>query len=274
MASIGVFDSGFGGLTILKSLQVALPQHNFIYLCDNARAPYGEKSFETVNLYTTQAVDWLFAQDCPLIILACNTASALALRNIQHKHLPAIHAGHKRVLGVVRPTTETIGQYSQSHIIGLLGTPATVGSGSYKIEIEKFFPEVELYQEACPLWVPMIEHGEYRKESSKAVVKENLEKLISQNPKMDTILLACTHYPILQDIIEEYVPSNIKVITQGDIVAKSLKSYLQRHPILNQSISRNGETKFYTTEANTDLFIEKAKLFYGQIDSVKHQPSI
>jgi len=240
MQAIGVFDSGFGGLTVLKSLQEAMPDCDFIYLGDNARAPYGEKSFELVNQYTTEAVDWLFSQGCPLVILACNTASALALRNIQQLHLSQKHGTDKRVLGVVRPTTEIIGQYSKTKHIGLLGTPATIESNSYGIEISKFFPEVKLSQEACPLWVPMIEHGTYSEESSKKVVEENIQTLLKMDANIDTILLACTHYPILLPIIEEFVPKHIKVITQGNIVARSLDDYFNRHLSIKDTISKSG----------------------------------
>ncbi len=270
MQGIGVFDSGFGGLTILESLQESMPEHDFMYLGDNARTPYGDKSFEQVNQYTKEAIDWLFEQGCPLVILACNTASALALRNIQQIHLKLNHGAKKRVLGVVRPTTEIIGNYSKTNKIGLLGTPATVESNSYGIEVKKFFPQVSLYQEACPFWVPMIEEHTYEDASSKIQIQKNCEALLKKNKDIDTILLACTHYPILLPIIEKIVPKEIRIVTQGDIVAKSLLEYLHRHPEMENLISKNKNTVFYTTETDIEKFKEKSTHFYKAISTVRH----
>jgi glutamate racemase len=270
MQGIGVFDSGFGGLTILESLQELMPEYDFMYLGDNARAPYGEKSFDQVNEYTKEAIDWLLEQGCPMVILACNTASALALRNIQQIHLKQNHGAEKRVLGVVRPTTEIIGNYSKANKIGLLGTPATVESNSYGIEVKKFFPKVSLYQESCPLWVPMIENHTYHEASSKIQIQKNCEALLKQDKDIDTILLACTHYPILLPIIKQIVPKEIQIVTQGDIVAKSLLEYLHRHPKMDESISKNKNTAFYTTETDINKFKEKSTHFYKTISTVRH----
>ena len=212
----------------------------------------------------------LFNQGCPLIILACNTASALALRNIQQIHLKKNYDDDKRVLGVVRPSTEVIGNFSKTKNIGLLGTPGTVESNSYGIEISKFFPEVTLYQESCPLWVPMIEHGTYTEDSSKSVVEQNIQTLLGQDSDIDTILLACTHYPILLPIINEIVPNGIRVIPQGEIIAQSLKDYFNRHLALSDSISKNGQTKFFTTDVNVEKFMEKSTPFYSSISHVNH----
>jgi glutamate racemase len=226
---IGVFDSGIGGLTVFRSIVEQLPGYDYLYLGDNGRAPYGNRSFTTIHQYTWECVQWMFAQGCPLVILACNTASAKALRTIQQKDLPEKYAD-RRVLGVIRPTAEVIGRYTKTDEIGVLGTTGTVQSGSYLLEIEHFFPQLKVYQQACPLWVPLIESGEYSKPGADYYVQEYLDQLMGQSPNIDTLLLACTHYPLLQDKIKAYLPSNINVLAQGDIVAKSLTDYLQRHP--------------------------------------------
>src|ERR1700753_3916758 len=226
---IGIFDSGYGGLTVFRSIIQQLPDYDYVYIGDTARAPYGNRSFQTIHQYTWECVQWLFKQGCPLVILACNTASAKALRTIQQRDLlnedPA-----KRVLGVIRPTAEVIGNYSQSKEIGVLGTKGTVQSNSYGIEIGNFFPDVKVYQQACPLWVPLIENGEHDKPGADYFVKQYLDQVIAQSTDIDTILLACTHYPLLQSKIEAYLPKHIKTISQGGIVAESLKDYLGRHP--------------------------------------------
>ena len=259
---IGVFDSGYGGLTILKDIKNILPQYDYIYLGDNARAPYGTRSFETVYEYTLQAVKWFFAQGCPLVILACNTASAKALRTIQQNDLPNIDKD-KRVLGIVRPTSEVIGNYSVNKKIGILATRGTVNSESYLIEIKKFFPETAVTQKACPIWVPLVEYGEYKNEGTDFFVKKYIDELLQTEPEIDTILLACTHYPILKKSIEKAVPENVQVIAQGEIVAHSLKDYLHRHPEMESSISKGGTLEFFTTDEE-EGFTQQATIFYGE----------
>ena len=259
---IGVFDSGYGGLTVLKEITEMLPAYDYIYLGDSARTPYGPRPFETVYEYTLQAVRWLFDQGCPLVILACNTASAKALRTIQQKDLPLIDPD-RRVLGVIRPTTEVIGDYTETGHIGILGTQGTVESGSYKIEIGKFFPDVKLYQQACPDWVPLVESGRYLEPDAAPIIKSCLDKLIEQSIYIDTILLACTHYPLLIDLIKSQLTAPIQVISQGEIIATSLKYYLERHPGMTSSISEGGMVNFYTTGDPVD-FGAKASLFWGE----------
>lgn len=258
---IGVFDSGYGGLTVLREIVNKLPQYDYIYLGDNARAPYGPRSFDTVYRYTLQCVNWFFKQNCSLVILACNTASAKALRSIQQNDLPKIDPG-KRVLGVIRPTTEIIGKFSESKHIGILATSGTVSSDSYTIEIEKFFPGIKVFQQACPMWVPLVENDEYNSHGADFFVKKYINQLLDQSPVIDTILLACTHYPLLQDKIREHTPADIKIISQGAMVAESLADYLQRHPEIENRISANGEHKFYTTDSTQD-FDRHAASFYG-----------
>jgi glutamate racemase len=259
---IGVFDSGYGGLTVLKSMVARLPQYDYVYLGDNARAPYGNRSFETVYHYTLQCVRWLFDQGCPLVILACNTASAKALRTIQQNDLPNI-AGSNRVLGVIRPTTEVIGNFTRSGKVGVLATRGTVLSGSYPIEIEKFFPDLAVYQQACPLWVPLIENNEHDKPGADYFVKEYLDQLQQQAPGIDTVLLACTHYPLLKEKISRFLPQGTTLISQGEIVADSLADYLVRHPGMESRCSKGGRLSFYTTDSPED-FDNHASIFYGQ----------
>ena len=211
---IGIFDSGYGGLTVFRSIFQQLPQYDYIYLGDTARAPYGNRTFQTIHQYTWECVQWLFKQGCPLVILACNTASAKALRTIQQKDL-LNEDPTKRVLGVIRPTAEVIGNYTKTDEIGVLGTKGTVQSGSYLIEIGHFFPEIEVYQQACPLWVPLIENGEYDQPGADYFVKKYLGQIIAQAPGIDTLLLACTHYPLLQQKIAEFLPSGITVVSAG-----------------------------------------------------------
>ncbi len=238
---IGVFDSGYGGLTVLRELIVELPQYDYLYLGDNARAPYGNRSFETVYHYTKECVDWFFAQGCTLVILACNTASAKALRSIQQNHLVKNYPG-KRVLGVIRPTTEIIGQQSSTQHIGILATNGTVQSASYPIEIKKFYPEAKVYQQACPMWVPLVENDEYNSKGADYFIKKDIDQLLNHSNKIDTILLACTHYPLLINKIKETVADNINVVSQGEIVAKSLINYLERHPEIETEITKNGSS--------------------------------
>lgn len=259
--SIGIFDSGYGGLTVLKEIVKHLPQYDYIYLGDNARAPYGPRSFETVYHYTWECVQWFFKQQCPLVILACNTASAKALRTIQQNNLP-VTAPDKRVLGVIRPTTERIGEFTKTGSIGVLGTTGTVQSESYVIEIKKFFPHLLVYQQACPMLVPLIENREYETDGADFFIKQYLEKLITQSDKIDTVLLACTHYPILKNKFRQFLSEKIAIISQGDIVAESLVNYLIRHPEMEQKCSKNEKIFFYTTDSAQD-FDRQASIFYG-----------
>lgn len=268
ISPIGIFDSGYGGLTILKEIKKYLPQYDFIYLGDNARTPYGARSYETVYQYTSQCTQWLFDQGCPLIILACNTASAKALRTIQQKDLPAMGGG-KNVLGVIRPTAEMIGSFSKTAHIGILGTKGTVKSESYLIEIEKFFPNAKVFQQACPLWVPIIENGEGNSEGAACFIKKDLKSLLDQSPEIDTILLGCTHYPLLIETIKQFLPPGVKVISQGEIIAKSLQDYLSRHPEMETSCSKNGTLEFFTTDSTAD-FDKHSKVFFGEEVTSKH----
>ncbi len=260
-APIGVFDSGYGGLTVLKELVKVLPQYDYLYLGDNARAPYGTRSFETVYQYTLEAVKWFFSQGCELVVLACNTASAKALRTIQQKDLPLIDT-HKRVLGVIRPTAEVIGNYSNSQQLGVMATQGTVLSKSYEIEINRFFPKAKVYQEACPMWVPLVEHRAYEGAGADYFVKQHLDQLLSKSPEIDTILLACTHYPLLLPKIETFA-KGIKIISQGSIVANSLMKYLLRHPEMADRCSKNRIIKFCTTDSTAD-FDANAAIFFGK----------
>ena len=258
---IGVFDSGYGGLTVLKEIVKQLPDYDYLYLGDNARAPYGTRSFETVYEYTLQCVKKLFDMGCPLVILACNTASAKALRNIQQKDLPLI-APEKRVLGVIRPTTEVVGKYSKTGHIGVLGTTGTVTSNSYPIEIAKFYPNLIVHQEACPMWVPIVENNEIESEASDIFIRKNLENLLSKDKNIDTIILGCTHYPLLINKIKQHLPHTIKLISQGEIVAEGLVNYLERHPEMEQKCSKGKSIHFFTTDSSEN-FDKSASMFYG-----------
>ena len=268
MGPIGVFDSGYGGLTILRELVDHLPEYNYLYLGDNARSPYGNRSFETVYRYTLQCVKWLLQQNCPLVILACNTASAKALRTIQQNDLEQLDP-NARVLGVIRPTTEIIGNYSKTKNIGILATNGTVQSGSYLIEIKKFFPDLTIGQEACPMWVPLVENNEHQKEGADYFIKENIDNILALNKNIDTLLLACTHYPLLREKILKYVPDHVKVISQGEIVANSLRDYLHRHPEIEKKIAKTSNRTFYTTDSIDD-FDNKATIFFGEQIRSKH----
>lgn len=266
-APIGVFDSGFGGLTVLRELVNKLPGYDYLYLGDNARAPYGSRSFETVYRNTLQCVKWLFGQGCPLIVLACNTASAKALRTIQQKDLPVL-GSEKRVLGVIRPTTEIIGNYTDSKQVGILATTGTVNSRSYEIEIAKFFSDIKVYQQACPMWVPLIENNEYNSPGADFFVKKYIGQLLDQSAVIDVIVLACTHFPLLHDKIREYTPADIKIITQGELVANSLADYLCRHPDMERKISLTGERRFYTTDSPEEFDRHAVNFYGGQVQSV------
>lgn len=259
---IGVFDSGYGGLTVLKEIVDQLPEYDYLYLGDNARAPYGPRSFDTVYQYTLECVQWFFKQGCELVILACNTASAKALRNIQQKDLPGIDP-FKRVLGVIRPSTEIIGNYSTTGHLGVLGTQGTVISNSYPIEIQKFFPQMQVFQEACPMWVPLVENGAANEPGADYFVQKHLNQLMSKSDQIDTILLACTHYPLLIDKIKAFAPPGVNIVSQGEIVAQSLAAYLQKHPAMAEKCSKKGQIRFCTTDSAAD-FDAHASQFFGQ----------
>lgn len=259
---IGIFDSGYGGLTILKEIQKKLPQYDYIYLGDNARAPYGTRSFETVYQYTLECVKELFAKGCHLVIIACNTASAKALRNIQQLDLPNI-APDKRVLGVIRPTTELVGKYTKTKHVGVLGTSGTVNSESYPIEIHKFFPDIKVFQEACPIWVNIVENNEIETEGADFFIQKNLKSLFEKSDKIDTVILGCTHYPLLIEKIKKHLPKNINILSQGEIVANGLGEYLKRHPEMEKKCSKESKLEFYTTETAA-LFDMVGSKFFGK----------
>lgn len=265
---VGIFDSGYGGLTVLKEIVEKLPQYDYLYLGDNARAPYGNRSFDTVYHYTLQCVEWFFKQGCPLVILACNTASAKALRTIQQNDLPKIAPG-KRVLGVIRPTAEIIGNYSETKSVGILATNGTVASDSYPMEISKFFPDIQVYQEACPMWVPLVENNEHLTNGAEYFVRKNMHNIFEKGENIDVLLMACTHYPLLREKIEEYLPVGVKLLSQGEIVADSLADYLNRHPEIESLCSKNGQRGFCTTDSVSD-FDSHANLFYGQAVQSRH----
>lgn len=267
MRPIGIFDSGYGGLTVFQAIKKRLPQYDYIYLGDNARAPYGNRSFETVFEYTWECVQWFLKQDCPLVILACNTASAKALRTIQQRYLPAFK--NKRVLGVIRPSAEVIGNYTTSKKIGVLGTNGTVSSQSYLLEIRKFFPDVTVYQQACPQLVPLIENKEYESEAADYFVKKYLDELFVQSNAIDTILLACTHYPLLMKKIKQHAPKHVSIVAQGDIVAQSLDDYLQRHTEIASQLTQHKTMQFFTTDDPKD-FDEHASIFFGENVQAQH----
>lgn len=259
-APIGVFDSGYGGLSILKELVKELPEYDYLYLGDNARAPYGTRSFETVYHYTLECVQHLFNEGCELVILACNTASAKALRTIQQKDLPII-APNKRVLGVIRPTTEMVGELSHTKTVGILGTSGTVQSESYVVEIHKFFPDIKVVQEACPMWVPLVENNEHKGDGADYFIKKHLDNILAKAPETDTLVLGCTHYPLLMDKIKKYLPAHIKVLAQGEIIAHSLKDYLKRHPEMENKCGKSGKLRFLTTDDHL-IFDKMASIFF------------
>jgi glutamate racemase len=268
MHPIGIFDSGYGGLTVFKSIAARLPQYDYMYLGDNARAPYGNRSFETVHKYTLECVEWFFKMGCPLVILACNTASAKALRTIQQQDLPRI-APEKRVLGVIRPTAEVVGKYTRTRSVGVLGTRGTIASGSYEIEIGNFYPDVKVHPLACPMWVPLVEYGEHESEGADYFVKKYLDMLLSTAPDIDTILLACTHYPLLKDKIAKHLPQGINIVSQGEIVAESLADYLGRHSEIESALTKSGVRRFYTTDDAAD-FDAHATVFFGSEVKSEH----
>lgn len=265
---IGVFDSGYGGLTILRKIREALPQYDYIYLGDNARAPYGTRSFEVVYEFTRQAVEKLFELGCHLVILGCNTASAKALRSIQMNDLPLIDPS-RRVLGVIRPTVESIGALTHSHHVGVLGTPGTIKSDSYPMEIHKLFPDIIVTGQACPMWVSLVENGEADGEGADYFVQKNISQLLKHDSEIDTVILGCTHFPLLLNKIKKYMPKGITIVSQGQLVAKSLKDYLYRHPEMEAKCTREGQCDYLTTEAE-DKFSESASIFLSEKVNVKH----
>ena len=265
---IGVFDSGYGGLTILNKIRERLPEYDYIYLGDNARTPYGTRSFEVVYEFTRQAVNKLFDMGCHLVILACNTASAKALRSIQMNDLPQIDPA-RRVLGVIRPTVECVGEISKNQHIGVLATAGTIKSESYPLEIHKLFPEIQVSGTACPMWVSLVENNESQDEGADYFIRKYIDQLLSKDPQIDTVILGCTHFPILLPKIRQYIPDHISVIAQGEYVAESLKDYLKRHPEMDAKCTKNGNCQFYTTEAE-EKFSESASTFLKQQISVKH----
>lgn len=261
-ARIGVFDSGYGGLTILRQIRQMLPQYDYIYLGDNARAPYGSHSFDIIYRYTLQAVHALFEQGCQLVILACNTASAKALRTIQQIDLPKLDPS-RRVLGVIRPTVEAVGPLSHSRHIGLLATQGTVNSGSYTLELHKLWPDITVTGLACPMWVPLVENFEFDSPGADYFVKKRIEGILRLDPKIDTLILGCTHYPLLMNKILKYTPPGVRIVPQGEYVAASLQQYLEHHDELRQKLSQGGTCKYLTTES-TDKFNQSAAMFMHQ----------
>lgn len=264
---IGVFDSGYGGLTILKEIKKILPDYDYLYLGDNARTPYGTRSFEIVYKFTLQAVERLFKEGCHLVILACNTASAKALRSIQVHDLPSLDV-NRRVLGVIRPTVERLNQITNSKHIGVLATPGTVFSQSYPLEIAKLFPEIQVASEACPMWVPLVEYDEANKKGADYFVKQHINNILNQDQLIDTLILGCTHYPLLLTKIKQHTPNHIHIISQGEYVANSLKEYLTRHPQVEAKCTKGGSSNYYTTES-TKKFIESASIFLNEKITVK-----
>lgn len=264
---IGIFDSGYGGLTIYDEIQKLLPQYDYIYLGDNARTPYGTRSFDVVYEFTRQAVRYLFLQGCQLVILACNTASAKALRTIQQVDIPLLDP-NRRVLGIIRPTVECIGDATKSRHVGVLATEGTIKSHSYPLEIRKLFPDIEVTGEACPMWVPLVETNEYASDGADYFVKRHVDRLLERDPEIDAIILGCTHYPILLDKIRKYTPESVNLITQGAAVASSLRRYLENHPDMEALCTKGGTTLFCTTEAD-GKFGDQASLFLNQQIDVK-----
>jgi glutamate racemase len=262
---IGIFDSGYGGLTILHGIRQLLPEYDYLYLGDNARTPYGPRSFDVVYEFTRQAVVRLFEMGCHLVILGCNTASAKALRTIQQNDLPRLDA-NRRVLGVIRPTAEVIGQLTKSRHVGVLATEGTIKSESYTLEIQKLFPDIQVSGVACPFWVPLVEYNEADSPGADYFVKKRIDQLMRIDPQIDAVILGCTHYPLLMPKILKYISPGVRIVPQGEYVAESLRSYFQRHPEMEQKCSKGGQTHYLTTE-NPDRFKEQAQLFL-------HEPNV
>lgn len=267
--SIGIFDSGYGGLTILSEIRKLMPEYNFVYLGDNARSPYGNRSYEVVYKFTLQAVRKLFEFGCPLVILACNTASAKALRTIQQRDLPNMEDPTRRVLGIIRPTVEAVDEITRTKHVGVLATQGTVSSHSYQLEIAKLFPEISVTEEACPMWVPLVETGESDSPGADYFIRKHLDSIIAKDDTIDTIILACTHYPLLRPKMKRLLTPTIKLIAQGELVAHSLKDYLSRHPEMDRRIEKGGKTSYYTTES-PDKFGELASLFLKEEVEAEH----
>lgn len=265
---IGVFDSGYGGLTILHGIRQLLPQYDYLYLGDNARAPYGPRSFEVVYEFTRQAVERMFEMGCHLVILGCNTASAKALRSIQQNDLPKWDA-RRRVLGVIRPTAEIIGKLTRDNHVGILATEGTVKSHSYDMEIAKLWPDIKVTGQACPFWVPLVEYNEADSPGADYFVKKRIDQLMQKDPQIDTIILGCTHFPLLMPKIVKYTPTGVRIVPQGEYVATSLKDYLQRHPDMEQRLTRGGKVTYYTTE-NADKFEDAATIFLHEKITANH----
>jgi len=265
---IGIFDSGYGGLTILDKIRNHLPQYDYVYLGDNARTPYGTRSYEIVYQYTLQCVKALFEMNCRLVILACNTASAKALRTIQQRDLPKIDAT-RRVLGVIRPTVEAVGQITKNQHVGLLATSGTVQSQSYPIEIHKLFPEIKITAEACPMWVPLIENNEFENAGADFFIKKNVKNLLQKDSKIDTIILGCTHYPLIHKQIEKIAGNKVKVFSQGEVVARSLADYLKRHSEIEEKCSKNGSCRYFSTESS-EKFCSCASVFLNKEIDAQH----
>ena len=260
---IGIFDSGYGGLTILSAIRKLLPEYDYVYLGDNARSPYGTRSFDVINDFTLQAVRYLFSEGCPLVILACNTASAKALREIQQKYLPTSEDPSRRVLGVIRPTAEVVGNVTETKHIGIMATPGTISAQSYEVELAKLFPDVSVHGQACPMWVPLVEYGESNGEGADFFVQKYLNELLEQDKQIDSIVLACTHYPLLRPKIEQYLPEGITLLSQGELVATSLKDYLHRHPEMNDRLTQGSSIRYLTTEC-PDKFGDLASIFVDE----------
>lgn len=265
---IGVFDSGYGGLTILHGIRQRLPEYDFMYLGDNARAPYGSRSFEVVYQFTRQAVLKLFSMGCQLVILGCNTASAKALRSIQQRDLPQWDE-NRRVLGIIRPTAEVIGQLTTSRHVGLLATPGTILSGSYEMEIAKLYPDIKLSGVGCPLWASIVEANEADSPGADYFVKKRIDMLMRKDPEIDAVILGCTHYPLLMSSIVKHVPTGVRIIPQGEYVANSLRDYLNRHTAMDERLTKNGTCQYFTTESE-DKFEETAQIFLHEKVNVKH----
>ena len=268
ISPIGIFDSGYGGLTIFEKIREAMPAYDFVYLGDNARAPYGPRSFGVVCEFTKQAVRKLFSLGCPLVVLACNTASAKALRTIQREELPCSDDPTRRVLGVIRPTVEAADALSVTKCVGVLGTEGTVSSRSYELEMAKLFPQIRVFSEACPMWVPLVENRETGTPAAEYFVRRHVEALLSRNEKMDTLILGCTHYPLLLPLIERFLPAGVRAFPQGACVAASLKNYLARHSEMERRISRGGSVSFLTTE-DAARFSRAAETFLSRAENVR-----
>lgn len=262
LGPIGVFDSGYGGLTILREIRKVMPQYDYLYLGDNARAPYGTRSFDVVYEFTLQAVRYLFEQGCHLVILSCNTASAKALRSIQQNDLPKLDL-QRRVLGVIRPTVEVVGNISKTRHVGIMATPGTIRSRTYELELAKLSPDIQVTGEACPMWVPLVENEEYDSPGADYFVRERIENLLRRDPLIDNVILGCTHYPLLLGKIRQYMPKGIHIIEQGHYVAESLQDYLRRHPEMEERITTRGTARFLTTE-QAEAFQSKAAAFMGE----------